>query len=134
MPYAASSRTDTEYISLGADNQPVLKGRTPIEAYRDFMAAFKNAMGTRLGSTINEVQVGLGPCGELRYPAYQLDRWAFPGIGEFQVEPFPPTSWFPAPLHSPYFLTTRTTFRQLRSLLLLQSPFQSPRPLRFCVL
>jgi len=28
--------------------------------------------------------VGLGPCGEMRYPSYPLDRWSFPGIGEFQ--------------------------------------------------
>ena len=30
--------------------------------------------------------MGLGPCGELRYPSYpETDgTWKFPGIGEFQ--------------------------------------------------
>lgn len=33
-----------------------------------------------------EIQVGMGPCGELRYPAYPETNgtWRFPGIGEFQ--------------------------------------------------
>jgi beta-amylase len=36
--------------------------------------------------TITEIEVGLGPCGELRYPSYaQTQGWIFPGIGEFQV-------------------------------------------------
>merc|ERR1712066_716621 len=26
----------------------------------------------------------MGPCGELRYPAYQLSHWHFCGVGEFQ--------------------------------------------------
>ncbi|KAJ6415637.1 hypothetical protein OIU84_004438 [Salix udensis] len=39
-----------------------------------------------LGEVITEIQVGLGPCGELRYPAYPESNgtWKFPGIGEFQ--------------------------------------------------
>lgn len=37
-----------------------------------------------MGSTIVELQVGTGPCGELRYPSYQLDKWSFCGVGEFQ--------------------------------------------------
>ncbi|CAA3014642.1 beta-amylase 3, chloroplastic-like [Olea europaea subsp. europaea] len=33
-----------------------------------------------------EIQVGLGPCGELRYPSYPESNgtWRFPRIGEFQ--------------------------------------------------
>jgi hypothetical protein len=33
-----------------------------------------------------EIQVGMGPCGELRYPSYPEANgtWRFPGIGEFQ--------------------------------------------------
>lgn len=35
---------------------------------------------------ITDIEVGLGPAGELRYPSYPLSqRWVFPGIGEFQV-------------------------------------------------
>jgi beta-amylase len=37
-----------------------------------------------MGSTIVEIEVGAGPAGELRYPSYQLDKWSFCGIGEFQ--------------------------------------------------
>ncbi|MQK21570.1 glycosyl hydrolase family protein, partial [Escherichia coli] len=32
-----------------------------------------------------DIEVGLGPAGELRYPSYpQSQGWVFPGIGEFQ--------------------------------------------------
>lgn len=33
-----------------------------------------------------EIQVGMGPAGELRYPSYpeQNGTWRFPGIGAFQ--------------------------------------------------
>ncbi len=38
------------------------------------------------GSVITELTVGMGPAGELRYPAYPEGdgRWRFPGVGEFQ--------------------------------------------------
>ncbi|XP_024536176.1 beta-amylase 3, chloroplastic [Selaginella moellendorffii] len=70
-----SGNRNHEYLSLGCDFLPVLRGRTPIQAYSDFMRSFKH-----------EVQVGLGPAGELRYPAYPEynGKWRFPGIGEFQ--------------------------------------------------
>lgn len=39
----------------------------------------------------SQVNIGCGPCGELRYPAYpenkrclKASQWRFPGIGEFQ--------------------------------------------------
>ena len=32
------------------------------------------------------IQIGLGPCGELRYPSCPVKHgWRYPGIGEFQV-------------------------------------------------
>jgi len=35
---------------------------------------------------IIDIEVGLGPAGELRYPSYSQNLgWVFPGIGEFQV-------------------------------------------------
>lgn len=35
---------------------------------------------------ISEIEIGLGPCGELRYPSYPMEHgWRYPGIGEFQV-------------------------------------------------
>lgn len=96
-----------EYISFGADHEAVLPGpdggsgaaaglngtrraadsvRTPVQAYEAYTRAFVEEMRKNelLGSTVTELQVGLGPCGELRYPSYQMNRWQFPGIGEFQ--------------------------------------------------
>lgn len=80
-----------EYISIGADHVPFLPGstrRTPVQAYADFVEAFCDQMqaGGFLGRTVSEIQIGVGPCGELRYPSYQLrgNKWRFPGIGEFQ--------------------------------------------------
>ncbi|KAM3017019.1 hypothetical protein FF2_000961 [Malus domestica] len=32
----------------------------------------------------SEIEVGLGPCGELRYPYPERHGWKYPGIGEFQ--------------------------------------------------
>ncbi|KAF5203310.1 Beta-amylase [Thalictrum thalictroides] len=79
-------RRNYEYISLGCDTLPVLKGRTPIQCYADFMRAFRDNFQHLLGGTIVEIQVGMGPAGELRYPSYpeQNGTWKFPGIGAFQ--------------------------------------------------
>ncbi len=51
------------------------------------MASFRRELGPLLGSTIVDVSIGLGPDGELKYPAHPPGggRWNFPGIGEFQV-------------------------------------------------
>jgi len=79
----AEGNENEEYISLFADRVEVI-GRTPLKMYSDWLGAFASEFSEELGSTIVEVMVGLGPCGELRYPAYPLARWRFPGIGEFQ--------------------------------------------------
>jgi beta-amylase len=81
-----SGRRNYEYVSLGCDALPVLKGRTPIQCYADFMRAFRDRFATFMGNTIVEIQVGMGPAGELRYPSYPESNgtWSFPGIGEFQ--------------------------------------------------
>jgi len=74
---------DYEYISLFADNVTI-GGRTPLQMYSDWFEALASAFEAELGSVITEIQVGMGPAGELRYPAYQLSEWTFCGIGEFQ--------------------------------------------------
>ncbi|RCV43741.1 hypothetical protein SETIT_9G317500v2 [Setaria italica] len=81
-----SGRRNPEYISLGCDTLPVLKGRTPIQVYADYMRSFHDRFRDYLGNVIAEIQVGMGPCGELRYPSYPEANgtWRFPGIGEFQ--------------------------------------------------
>lgn len=78
--------TDEEYISLGADDLPLFGGRTPIDIYADFMAAFRKAFASYIPNVVNEIQVGMGPAGELRYPGYQLqfNRWSYCGVGAFQ--------------------------------------------------
>lgn len=45
-------RRNYEYVSLGCDNLPVLKGRTPVQCYADFMRAFKEKFQNLLGETI----------------------------------------------------------------------------------
>ncbi|VFQ92270.1 unnamed protein product [Cuscuta campestris] len=79
-------RRNYEYVSLGCDTLPVLKGRTPVQCYSDFMRAFRDRFEDMLGDTIVEIQVGMGPAGELRFPSYpeQNGTWRFPGIGAFQ--------------------------------------------------
>ncbi|KAK9198262.1 hypothetical protein WN944_013446 [Citrus x changshan-huyou] len=81
-----SGRRNPEYISLGCDTIPLLRGRTPIQVYSDYMRSFRERFRDYLGDVVQEIQVGLGPCGELRYPAYPESNgtWKFPGIGEFQ--------------------------------------------------
>ncbi|KAE8722212.1 Beta-amylase 3 [Hibiscus syriacus] len=83
-----SGRRNPEYISLGCDSIPVLWGQTPIQAYTNYMRSFRDRFGDYLGRVIVvlEIQVGMGPCGELRYPSYPESNgtWKFPGIGEFQ--------------------------------------------------
>ncbi|XP_059657688.1 beta-amylase 3, chloroplastic-like [Cornus florida] len=81
-----SGRRNPEYISLGCDSLPVLGGRTPIQVYSDYMRSFRERFKDYLGEVIVEIQVGMGPCGELRYPSYPESdgTWKFPGIGEFQ--------------------------------------------------
>ncbi|CAA0838077.1 Beta-amylase 3- chloroplastic [Striga hermonthica] len=81
-----SGRRNPEYISLGTDSLPVLRGRTPIQVYSDYMRSFRERFRDYLGHVIVEIQVGMGPCGELRYPSYPESNgtWKFPGIGEFQ--------------------------------------------------
>jgi beta-amylase len=81
-----NGKRNPEYLSLGADNVPALKGRTPIQCYADFMRSFRDNFQDLLGDVIIEIQCGMGPAGELRYPSYPESegRWRFPGIGEFQ--------------------------------------------------
>ncbi|XP_062188771.1 beta-amylase 1, chloroplastic-like isoform X2 [Phragmites australis] len=81
-------RRNKEYISLGCDILPVLKGRSPMQAYSDFMRSFRNTFEDYLGATVTEVQVGMGPGGELRYPLCPTEKLNRPGssseLGEFQ--------------------------------------------------
>jgi len=73
-----------EYISLFADKVKIA-GRTPLDMYSDWFEAFAEEFRADVGQTIAEIMVGMGPCGELRYPSYRLDKWRFCGVGAFQA-------------------------------------------------
>ncbi|KAK2077699.1 hypothetical protein QBZ16_004545 [Prototheca wickerhamii] len=75
-----------EVLSWHAEEEPgLLRGRSILGCYGDFMRAFRDEFAADLGGLIEEVVVGCGPCGELRYPSYpETNGWRFPGIGEFQ--------------------------------------------------
>ncbi|WOL04907.1 beta-amylase-like isoform X4 [Canna indica] len=81
-----SGARNQEYLTIGVDNQRIFEGRTAVELYRDFMKSFREIMSDFLDSgIITDIEVGLGPAGELRYPSYpETQGWVFPGIGEFQ--------------------------------------------------
>jgi len=77
---------DDEYLTFGVDNMSLFQGRTAVEIYRDYMQSFADTFSSFIPGVINQVQVGMGPAGELRYPGYQLqnNKWTYCGIGEFQ--------------------------------------------------
>lgn len=79
-------RRNHECLTWGIDKERVLKGRTGVEVYFDFMRSFRVEFDEFFeNKTISEIEIGLGPCGELRYPSYPASfDWKFPGIGEFQ--------------------------------------------------
>ncbi|KAB1214384.1 Beta-amylase 2, chloroplastic [Morella rubra] len=79
-------RRNSECLSWGIDKERVLKGRTAVEVYFDYMRSFRVEFDEFFeDGIISEIEVGLGPCGELRYPSYSAKHgWRYPGIGEFQ--------------------------------------------------
>ncbi|KAE8726735.1 Beta-amylase 7 [Hibiscus syriacus] len=91
-------RRNTECLSWGIDKERVLRGRTAVEVLV-FDIAFNTIVATNKvisicyflkftfeGYWISSDEVGLGPCGELRYPSCPVKHgWRYPGIGEFQV-------------------------------------------------
>ncbi|XP_065859551.1 beta-amylase 7 isoform X2 [Euphorbia lathyris] len=79
-------RRNPECLSWGIDKERVLRGRTALEVYFDYMRSFRVEFDEFFhDGLISTVEVGLGPCGELRYPSCPVKHgWRYPGIGEFQ--------------------------------------------------
>ncbi|KAI4355063.1 hypothetical protein L6164_003876 [Bauhinia variegata] len=79
-------RHNPECLSWGIDKERVLRGRTAVEVYFDFMRSFRVEFDEYFeDGLISLIEVGLGPCGELRYPSCPVKHgWRYPGIGEFQ--------------------------------------------------
>ena len=71
---------------MGCDNLLVLKGRTLVQCYDDYMWSFKDNFKDLLGQTIVEIQVGMVLVGELCSRSYleSISTWRFLGIGAFQ--------------------------------------------------
>lgn len=59
-----------------------------LQIYFDYMRSFRVEFDEFFeDGVISEIEIGLGPCGELRYPSYPAKHdWKYPGIGEFQVK------------------------------------------------
>lgn len=79
-------RRNHECLTWGIDKERVLRGRTAVEVYFDYMRSFRVEFDEFFeDGVISEIEIGLGPCGELRYPSYPAKHgWRYPGIGEFQ--------------------------------------------------
>lgn len=79
-------RRNKECLTWGIDKERVLKGRTGLEVYFDYMRSFRMEFNDYFeDGLISEIEIGLGACGELRYPSYpEKHGWKYPGIGEFQ--------------------------------------------------
>eukprot|EP00252_Welwitschia_mirabilis_P015906 TRINITY_DN35296_c0_g1_i1.p1 TRINITY_DN35296_c0_g1~~TRINITY_DN35296_c0_g1_i1.p1 ORF type:complete len:548 (+),score=100.59 TRINITY_DN35296_c0_g1_i1:70-1713(+) len=79
-------RRNQECLTWGIDKERVLKGRTGLEVAFDYMRSFRMEFDEFFeDGIISEIEVGMGPCGELRYPSYpEKHGWKYPGIGEFQ--------------------------------------------------
>ncbi|XP_073038359.1 beta-amylase 7-like [Primulina eburnea] len=79
-------RRNTECLSWGIDKERVLRGRTAVEVYFDLMRSFRVEFDEFFeDGIISMIVIGLGPCGELRYPSTPVKHgWRYPGIGEFQ--------------------------------------------------
>lgn len=61
-----SGRRNPEYISLGCDTIPLLRGRTPIQVYSDYMRSFRDRFRDYLGDVVQviklSVQRKITPC------------------------------------------------------------------------
>uniref|UniRef100_A0A1D1YTM5 Beta-amylase n=1 Tax=Anthurium amnicola TaxID=1678845 RepID=A0A1D1YTM5_9ARAE len=79
-------RRNTECLSWGIDKERVLKGRTGVEVYFDFMRSFRTEFDDFFAEGfISAVEIGLGSSGELKFPSFpERMGWRYPGIGEFQ--------------------------------------------------
>ncbi|PHT40556.1 hypothetical protein CQW23_19410 [Capsicum baccatum] len=79
-------RRNHECLTWGIDRERVLRGRTAHEVYFDLMRRFRMVFNEFFeNGSISQIEIGLGPRGELRYPSHSAKfGWKYPGIVEFQ--------------------------------------------------
>jgi hypothetical protein len=67
-----------------------------LQLYADYMKSFRENMADFLDAgVVVDIEVGLGPAGEMRYPSYpQSQGWVFPGVGEFIVSSLSKNKYF----------------------------------------
>lgn len=65
--------SNDDYLTLGVDHMPLFCGRTAVQCYEDFMLSFVKKFESFIGGVIEEISVGLGPSGELRYVTVTLE-------------------------------------------------------------
>ncbi|KAM2906539.1 hypothetical protein COP2_046285 [Malus domestica] len=75
-------KRNTECLTWGIDKERVLRGRTAVEVYFDHLRSFRVEFDEFFEEgIISEIEVGLGPCGELQYPSYpEQHGWKYPGF------------------------------------------------------
>ena len=64
--------SNDDYLTLGVDHVPLFCGRTVLQCYEDFMSSLSKKFELLIGTVIEEISVGLGPSGELRYVTVTL--------------------------------------------------------------
>ncbi|KAL0230853.1 hypothetical protein PCE1_003230 [Barthelona sp. PCE] len=83
--------SDPEYVSLGVADKKIFYGKSIIDIYQMYLEQMQDQMKLYFqDGTINELQISLGPAGELRYPSYisklgDQQLWDFPGVGAFMA-------------------------------------------------
>ncbi|KVH89110.1 Glycoside hydrolase, catalytic domain-containing protein [Cynara cardunculus var. scolymus] len=71
-------RRNPESLTWGIDKERVLKGRTAIEVYFEYMRSFRVEFDEFFeDGSITEIEIGLGACGELRYPSYPAKHGSY---------------------------------------------------------
>lgn len=72
-----------EYISIFADDLKLSDERSVLQVYEDFITQFNENFKLYYGNVIVNIELGVGPAGQLHYPSYSYSD-GFCGIGLFQ--------------------------------------------------
>ena len=86
----ALSKQDLQFRSekdnYSEDAVSVWTSHAVMHQYEEFMNAFEDEFGPAFACMIDELNISLGPTGELRYPSYgPHDGWVYPHRGYFQA-------------------------------------------------